>query len=151
MKLRHLLSGLLAVISLSAQAQLLIPKTSFTKKDSLHGNNGPLRSCYDVNYYHLDVKFDIENKFISGSNLFKFTATQDFNKLQFDLFDNLKVEKVIYKGKELPYTREFNAVFVTFPNTITKGSREEFTVYYSGNPIIAKNAPWDGGVVFTRD
>src|ERR1700679_402601 len=106
MKLRYLFAGLLAALSLSTQAQLLVPKTSFTKADSLHGNNGPLRSCYDINYYHLDVKFDIANKFISGSNLFKFTATQDFTKLQFDLFANLKVEKVLYKGKELPYTRE---------------------------------------------
>ncbi|MDB5118137.1 MAG: family peptidase, partial [Mucilaginibacter sp.] len=51
----------------------------------------------------------------------------------------------------LPYTREFNAVFVTFPKTITKGSKDEFTVYYSGNPTIARHAPWDGGVVFTKD
>src|SRR6201992_2829763 len=119
-------------------AQLLEEKTKFTRGDTLRGTLSPLRTCYDINYYHLDVKFDIDNKFISGSNLFKFTATQDFNKLQFDLFANLKVEKVIYKGQELPYTREFNAVFVTFPKAITKGSKDEFTVYYSGNPTIEK-------------
>ncbi len=132
-------------------AQLLVDKTKFTHADSLRGMLTPLRTCYDINYYHLDMKFDIDNKFISGSNQFKFTATQDFTKLQFDLFDNLKVEKVVYKGKELPYTREFNAVFVTFPQTIAKGSHDEFTVFYSGNPIIAKNAPWDGGVVYAKD
>ena len=48
---------------------------------------------------------------------------QDFTKLQFDLFANLKVEKVVYKGQELPYTREYNAVFVTFPQTIQKAAR----------------------------
>jgi aminopeptidase N len=132
-------------------AQLLEEKTKFTRGDTLRGTLTPLRSCYDINYYHLDVKFDIDNKFISGSNLFKFTATQDFNKLQFDLFDNLKVEKVVYKGQELQYKREFNAVFVTFPSTITKDSHDEFTVYYSGNPTIAKNAPWDGGVMYAQD
>jgi aminopeptidase N len=134
-----------------SQAQLLVPKTTFTHADSLHGYNSPLRTCYDINYYHLDVKFDIEQKFISGSNLFKFTATTDFNKLQFDLFANLKIEKVVYKGKELPYTREINAVYLTFPKTIAKGSKDEFTVYYSGNPTIARRAPWDGGVVFAKD
>jgi aminopeptidase N len=35
--------------------------------------------------------------------------------------------------------------------TIKQGSKDEFTVYYSGNPTIAKRAPWDGGVVFTTD
>src|ERR1700712_4192769 len=152
MKLNRLLLVVLGFASLTAKAQLGKPKESFTKADTLRGDyNSPLRACYDISYYHLDVKFDIDNKFISGSTLFKFTATQDFTKLQFDLFSNLKVEKVIYKGKELPYTREFNAVFVTFPKTIVKGSKDEFTVYYSGNPTVAKHAPWDGGIVFTKD
>jgi aminopeptidase N len=142
---------LVSVCLLPAQAQLGANRETFTRADTLRGSLSPLRTCYDINYYHLDVKFDIGQKFISGSNLFKFTATQDFTKLQFDLFANLKVEKVVYKGKELPYTREFNAVFITFPQTITNGSKDEFTVYYSGNPTIAKRAPWDGGVVFTTD
>src|SRR3569833_146247 len=141
----------LGLISFGANAQLGTNREKFTRADSLRGNLTPLRTCYDINYYHLDVKFDIDNKFISGSNLFKFTATQDFTKLQFDLFSNLKVEKVVYKGKELPYTREFNAVFVTFPKTITKGSKDEFRVFYSGNPTVAKRAPWDGGIVFAKD
>jgi aminopeptidase N len=152
MKLNRLLVVILGIISFNAQAQLGTHKETFTRADTLRGSlTSPFRTCYDIDYYHLDVKFDIDNKFISGSTLFKFTATQDFTKLQFDLFANLKVEKVVYKGKELPYVREFNAVFVTFPNTISKGSKDEFTVYYSGNPIIAKNAPWDGGVVYAKD
>lgn len=132
-------------------AQLLVPKTKFTRADTLRGALTPLRTCYDINYYHLDVKFNIDKKFISGSNQFKFTATRNFTKLQFDLFKNLKINRVVYKGKNLPYKREYNAVFVTFPKMIVKGSRDEFTVYYSGNPIVAKNAPWDGGVVYTTD
>lgn len=148
---RLLLVCALALVSIGANAQLGVVKETFTRADSLRGYLSPLRTCYDINYYHLDVKFDIDNKFISGSNLFKFTATEDFTKLQFDLFANLKVEKVVYKGKDLPFTREFNAVFVTFPNTINKGSKDEFTVFYSGNPTIAKRAPWDGGIVFSKD
>src|SRR5471030_3131808 len=141
----------LLLVSFSASAQLGVSKEKFTRADSLRGYLTPLRTCYDIDYYHLDVKFDIADKFISGSNLFRFTATEDFTKLQFDLFANLKVEKVVYKGKELSFTREFNAVFVTFPNTISKGSKDEFTVFYSGNPTIAKRAPWDGGIVFSKD
>ena len=142
---------LVSVCLLPAQAQLGANRETFTRADTLRGSLTPLRTCYDINYYHLDVKFDIDQKFISGSNLFKFTATQDFTKLQFDLFANLKIDKIVYKGQELPYTREFNAVFITFPQTITNGSKDEFTVYYSGNPTIAKHAPWDGGIVFTTD
>jgi aminopeptidase N len=152
MKLTKYLIIALALVTFKAEAQLMQPKETFTHGDTLRGDyNSPLRACYDINYYHLDIKFDIDNKFISGNVLFKFTATEDFNKLQFDLFKNLKVEKVVYKGQELPFTRDFNAVFVTFPQTITKGSLEEFTVFYSGNPTIAVHAPWDGGVMYKTD
>ncbi|MGI4729981.1 MAG: hypothetical protein ACRYGB_15515, partial [Janthinobacterium lividum] len=73
-------------LTVYSRAQLLQHKTTFTHADTLRGMLTPLRTCYDINYYHLDVKVDIEQKFISGSNEFRFTATQDFKKLQFDLF-----------------------------------------------------------------
>ncbi|ALL04542.1 peptidase M1 [Pedobacter sp. PACM 27299] len=151
--MKKLLYTLLALLSIHqlGKAQLLKEKHTFNRADTLRGSLSPLRSCYDINYYHLDVKVDIDQKFITGSNEFRFTATQDFNKLQFDLFANLKVEKVVYKNQELPFTREFNAVFVNFPASIKKGSKESFTVFYSGNPIIAKTPPWDGGFIFSKD
>ncbi|RZK32459.1 MAG: M1 family peptidase, partial [Hymenobacter sp.] len=37
------------------------------------------------------------------------------------------------------------------PQAIKQGSREEFTVEYSGEPTVAKKAPWDGGMVFMQD
>ncbi|WP_295650959.1 M1 family metallopeptidase [uncultured Mucilaginibacter sp.] len=154
MKLPHIITFALGLgfSIFSASAQLVTPKPTFTRADTLRGSTtSPLRTCYDINYYHLDVKVDIDKKFISGSNLFKFTAVQDFSTLQFDLFNNLAIEKVLYKGKELPYKREFNAVFITFPKPIAKGTKDAFTVYYSGNPTIAKRAPWDGGFVFSAD
>jgi aminopeptidase N len=123
----------------------------FTKADSLRGSlTSPLRNCYNINFYHLNVKVDIDKKFISGSNQFKFTAIQDFKTLQFDLFDNLAIEKIVYRDSIIPFTREFNAVFITFPEIIKAESKDSFTVYYSGYPKIAKNAPWDGGFVFAK-
>ncbi|MDY0905846.1 M1 family metallopeptidase [Pedobacter sp. CFBP9032] len=140
-----------ALCVIQANAQMLGKNQPNSRADSLRGTLTPLRTCYDINYYHLDVKIDLEQKSVSGSNEFAFTATQDFTKLQFDLFDNLKIEKVVYKDKNLPFTKEYNAVFVTFPETIKKGSKDKFTVYYSGNPVVAKNAPWDGGFIFKKD
>jgi len=134
-----------------ADAQLLQGKKDFSRADTLRGMLTPLRTCYDLNYYHLDVKIDIDNKSISGSNEFNFTATENFTRLQFDLFSNLKVEKVLYKNEEIPFTREFNAVLITFPKAIPKGSKDKFTVFYSGNPVIARKPPWDGGFIFSKD
>ncbi len=145
------LGMLLCAASYSAEAQLMKAKELYSKADSLRGELTALRTCYDIQYYHLDVKVDIDNKFISGSNLFKFEAVDRFNQLQFDLFDNLSVDKVEYKGKSLPFTREYNAVFVDFPEYIEKGKVDSFTVHYSGNPIQATRAPWDGGFDWKKD
>jgi aminopeptidase N len=142
---------LLLIIGQTTKAQLLANKKEYSRADTLRGMLTPLRTCYDINYYHLDVKIDIEKQSVSGSNEFKFTATQDFTKLQFDLFENLKIDKIIYKGAEVRYTREFGAVFVTFPKTIKKGSKDSFTVWYNGNPRVAKQPPWDGGFIFKKD
>ena len=151
MKTKLIFLFLSIIIAQTAFAQLLQDKQNFSRADSLRGNLTPLRTCYDINYYHLDIKIDIDSQFISGSNLFKFTATTDFNKLQFDLFENLSITKVIYKGAELKFTREFNAVFLNFPAVIKRGTTDEFTVHYNGKPTVAKRAPWDGGFVFSKD
>lgn len=143
--------SLLFLLCTQVKAQPLSGNTPLTKADTLRGMLTPLRTCYDINYYHLDVKIDPEKREISGSNTFIFTATQDFSRLQFDLFSNLKIDRILYKGTELKYTREFNAVFVTFPDPIRKGAKEEFQVFYSGKPVVAKKAPWDGGFVFSKD
>ena len=141
----------LTLVLSNAGAQILGKNQVNSRADSLRGTLTPLRTCYDINYYHLDVRIDIDQKSITGSNEFVFTATQDFTKLQFDLFDNLKVDKVVYKGTELTFKREYNAVFVNFPQTIKKGNKDKFTVFYSGNPVVAKTPPWDGGFIFKKD
>ena len=136
---------------LKAQAQVASDKAIFSRSDSLRGSLSPLRSCYDINFYHLDVKFNLHEKFISGSNQFKFTAVQDFNKLQFDLFANLQIEKIVYHQNSLPFEREGNAVFVTFPRNIKQNTKDQFTVFYSGKPAVAARAPRDGGFTFATD
>lgn len=141
---------MLAVFSV-AELSVAQDKKTFSRADSLRGNLTSLRTGYDINYYHLDVKLNIENKSVSGSNLFKFTATDDLDRLQFDLFKNLDISKVIYKGRSIPFQREADAVFIKFPAKIKKGSRDSFTVYYGGHPTIARNAPWDGGFIFSKD
>ncbi|UPZ34831.1 M1 family metallopeptidase [Sphingobacterium sp. PCS056] len=131
--------------------QLLSNKTEFSRKDSLRGQLTPLRTCYDVTYYHLDVDVDIPTRSISGSNLIKFKTIQDFNRIQIDLFDNMAIEKIIYRGKKLRYSREFNAVFIDFPMPIKANTLDSIQVYFSGTPHQANRAPWDGGFDWKKD
>ena len=150
--MKKALLGIICFFSfLTVLAQQSGHDQTFTRADTLRGMLSPLRSCYDINYYHLDIRVDIGNTSISGSNLFRFTATEDFKRLQFDLFDNYEIEKILYKNQSLEFTAEYDAVFIEFPETIKKGSIDEFQVFYSGSPVIARRAPWDGGFVFSED
>ncbi|WP_400261102.1 M1 family metallopeptidase [Sphingobacterium sp. SG20118] len=133
------------------KAQLLSNKEEFSRKDSLRGQLTPLRTCYDVTYYHLDIDIDIKKRSISGSNLIKFKTIADFNRIQIDLFDNMAIDKILYKGKKLKYTREFNAVFIDFPSKIKAKSIDSINVYFSGVPHQANRAPWDGGFDWKKD
>ena len=131
--------------------QLLSNKTEFSRKDSLRGQLTPLRTCYDVTYYHLDVDVNIPTRSISGSNLIKFKTLQDFNRMQIDLFDNMAIDHILYQGKKLKYTREFNAVFIDFPTHIKTNTLDSILVYFSGTPLQANRAPWDGGFDWKKD
>ena len=123
----------------------------FTRKDSLRGTLSNIRNNYDVKFYNLDIKIDIENRFISGFNEIKFLALEDVSKIQIDLFDNMKINKIEHNKKSIKFNREFNAVFIDFPNTLKKGSISSIKVFYEGKPMVAKRAPWDGGFVFKKD
>ena len=59
MKKSIFLTVLTVFIGLNSFAQLGVDKQTFTRADSLRGYLSPLRTCYDINYYHLDIKFDI--------------------------------------------------------------------------------------------
>lgn len=120
----------------SAEAQVRSPQYfTYTRQDSLRGMNSELKSSYDLSYYHLDVYMDPRNQSIQGSNLFQFTVVKDLNKLQFDLYPYLYLTKILYQGKEVKFEREFNAVFVEFPQTLRKGTVDSFTVFYTSiNP-----------------
>lgn len=123
----------------------------FTRADTLRGMLTPLRTCYDVNFYALNVEVFPYKKFIKGQNSIRFKAVESFDRMQIDLYENMKIEKIVYHGKELPYTREYNAVFIQFPKTITKGVEESITVYYEGKPIIPNITELKGGFLWYQD
>ncbi|MCF8276730.1 MAG: M1 family metallopeptidase [Flavobacteriales bacterium] len=143
--MRHVSIVLLLILSNFAQAQ------EFTLADTLRGTLSSIRSCYDVTYYDLQLKVDVEARTISGVNHIHFKNEADFDSLQIDLFENMLIDSIVYKSQKLKFNRMFNAVFVSFPSKMKTGGNGVVSVYYHGEPIAAKNAPWDGGFVWKQD
>ena len=124
----------------------------FTKADSLRGFLSPLRTCYDVTYYHLSIEVDTTSHSITGSNNMVFNVVSPFSKMQVDLFANMHVDSILFEdGSTLNFSREYGAVFVDMPRELSPGTLHHIVFYYSGKPQVAINPPWDGGFVWKRD
>ncbi|MFV0237714.1 MAG: M1 family metallopeptidase [Flavobacteriales bacterium] len=71
--------------------------------------------------------------------------------MQIDLKKPMNLDKVLFKGEVLSYTREGNVYFINFEEVIFEKKEQKITLFYSGYPKIAKNPPWDGGWIFKTD
>ena len=131
-------------------SQLSAQETT-TRKDSLKGGLRFERYCFDVLRYDLNIKINPDEKSIVGFNEISFKVLLNTTKIQLDLFENMQIDSIILNSKKLNYKREFDAVFINFDAAISKDSEQKIRFYYSGKPLIAINAPWDGGFVFKKD
>lgn len=129
----------------------LVHAQNFTRKDSLQGGLRPERTNFDVLRYDLNIKINPDERFLSGYNNITFQVAENTGHIQIDLFANMQVDSIVFNSKKMVYKREFNAVFIDFDTILLKGVRESLRFYYSGNPLTAKNAPWDGGFVWRKD
>ena len=142
---------ILALSLILFSSQFTFAQETTTRKDSLQGGLRPERTCFDVLHYDLNIKVNLEEKSIVGFNNITFKIVSNTSKIQLDLFENMQVDSIVFNTKKLNFKREFGAVFIDFPENLPSNSEQSVRFYYSGKPIIAKRAPWDGGFVYTKD
>lgn len=148
---KYLFSILLVGATLSACAQNdSYNAYRFGRADTLRGMLRPERTCYDVTFYELDIRVDPRKKWIGGYVDIHYKAMEDFKTLQIDMYANMEVSHILFQDKRLTFRREYDAVFVDFPQQ-RKGAAGTFRVQYQGTPREAPNAPWDGGFVWSKD
>jgi aminopeptidase N len=141
---------LISAANISCAQVLSNKKGNYTEADSLRGSLRPERA-FDVQKYHLKLKVEPEKLFISGSNTISFIAEDDLSTIQIDLFENMKVDSILQNEEILAFERKHNAVFIELKESIKADEKGEIQFYFSGKPIVAKNAPWDGGFVWDKD
>ena len=144
-----LLSSLEEVDKRPHGSQTNLPK--LTRNNYLMGFLNENRSSYRVSFYDINIDFDIENKSIDGYVTITAESLNDLNKLQVDLAENLNILKIVHKNKELDFSRELDAVIISFPSLIIKDNMFDFTIFYEGIPQNADNPPWAGGFTWSKD
>ncbi|MDO5974203.1 M1 family metallopeptidase [Flavivirga jejuensis] len=142
--------SIISCISVEAQG-LLSEKNNFTRQDTLRGSITTERVWWDLTYYHLDIKVDPDNKFISGKNTIQYKVLKDHSVMQVDLQTPLNLTKAIQNGKELNIKHDGNAHFINLVEKQKIGDINTIDVYYNGNPKEAVRAPWDGGISWKKD
>jgi len=97
--------------------------------------------------YQINAEITPKTHRLSAEAKVKFVALEDANFATFELHNALRVTKVLdSNGKPLSPERitQDNAIRVTFPNGITKGSTNTLTFFYEGALANADDSPVEG-------
>lgn len=138
-----------SLLLLGSQAAL---HAQFTADDTLRGSITRERAWWDLQFYHLRVKVDPENKTISGSNEIRYKVLTANNIMQIDLQPPLMLEKVEQDGVQLEVRKAgANAYMISLKKEQKPNAINAITVWYSGAPRPAVRAPWDGGFSWSKD
>ncbi|HEX8385707.1 MAG TPA: M1 family metallopeptidase [Rubricoccaceae bacterium] len=146
--------ALLAVLLLAGPAVAQTPLSGddpLTRADTLRGTVTPERAWWDVTFYDLDVAVSPADSSVRGRVGITYRVLQPATVMQVDLQEPLAVDRVEQGGQALAVRRDGNALFVTLQAPQRAGETRTVTVAYHGRPRVARNAPWDGGFVWTAD
>jgi aminopeptidase N len=149
--MKNFISVLLFTASYIFISPEIIAQKQFNRADSLKGGLNEERVWWDLKYYHLQTKVNPEEQYICGSNLIQYKVLKPHQVMQIDLQKPMQIDSVVQNGKQLEFTTEYDAHFIQLKENQKHGTVNELTVYYSGNPRVAKNAPWDGGFTWKKD
>ena len=125
----------------------------FSKNDTLVGSNTQFRNFWNVTHYAINLEPDFNKKSLKGSNKISFCIEKDAVNpvLQIDLQEPMKFTKIVADFPISSSKKTGNFIFVEAKKTFKKGEQYFISIDFEGQPVQAKNAPWDGGWVFTTD
>ncbi len=151
-----LLIGCLCSAPFLLMAQPLQRKPSYTLDDTLRGSLNTERSWWNVQHYALLVVPDYATKTISGNNTIRFISTNSKAKpvMQIDLQSPMKIDSVLFEGRRVDFEKRGKdswLVQLGMRSVAKKKNEQSLIIYFSGAPRIAKNPPWDGGWIFSKD
>lgn len=108
------------------------------------------QAAFDVQSYDISIKVDPSKRSISGTTIVEAKTVIPTISILLDLDDPYTVSKVTDGKASLKFTRLKGMIRVYFPASKQPGDAIRCDVSYSGTPRVARNAPWDGGFVWTK-
>lgn len=146
----------------TAEAQLMAEKNKFTRQDTLRGSLMPERTWWDVTMYQLEVTPNFHKFTLSGKNtIFFHIVKKPKERMQLDLQEPLLIDSARLNNVPVTFSRDGNAWYINLPRKMPrslahnqqpgKDPLQQLELWYHGVPKPALRAPWDGGVVWSKD
>ncbi|MDA8622361.1 M1 family metallopeptidase [Psychrosphaera sp.] len=104
----------------------------------------------DVIEYAIDLEIFPSSQSIAGSGSATFLITKATAQVELKLDNRFTIDKVEVAGVATTYTVNGGVITIDLPNVVAKGDTVTASVFYSGKPHVALNAPWDGGFVWSQ-
>lgn len=133
------------VFNLNAQSK------KYTHADTLRGSILHERVWWDLKHYDLEVAFSYLDSSIKGKNTISYEVLSANQIMQLDLMAPMVIDSVLQENQKCSWKRDGNAYFIQLPKAQKSKELKKITAYFHGKPHIAKQAPWDGGFVWTKD
>jgi aminopeptidase N len=131
--------------------QIFAQKKIFTHQDSLRGSITKERIWWDLKHYDLNIKVYPETKTISGKNSIKYKVLVNYQTIQIDLQEPMKITKVSQNDTDLLFKKDGYSYFIQLIEKQEKGDENELIVFFEGKPTVAIRPPWDGGLTWKKD
>ncbi|SHH83064.1 M1 family metallopeptidase [Wenyingzhuangia marina] len=130
---------------------ILYAQNNFSQQDTLRGSITPERAWWDVINYTLDIHVFPKTKSIKGSNTITYNVLKPHQKLQIELQPPLVIDSIIQNKQKLSHYKIGFSYFINLIKKQKVNTSEKITIYYHGKPKEAIKAPWDGGIVWSKD
>jgi len=119
------------------------------------GALSPQQAAYDVTYYDLDVRVQPARKRLTGELTVRAEVTDSLDVLVLNLDRRLEITgawptEAPDQSLSIERKAEGNERWIDLPERHAPGDRIRVTVAYAGEPRVAPNPPWEGGVTWTE-
>lgn len=108
------------------------------------------QAAFDVQAYDVAITVDPSQKTLSGTTKMEAKTVIPTAKVLLDLDDPYTVTRVTDGTAPLRFDRLKGGLRVHFPSSKQPGEPIRIDVTYSGVPHVARNAPWDGGIMWSK-
>lgn len=122
-------------------------------------SNNAARSWWDVQHYDLRLQIDTGSGHIQGTVVLTALVVGEIgDSLQVDLDQGLSILDLTTKSREGERLRcskerlpDCYVIKGDFKKLVNERGVFQLIISYEGTPVLAHNAPWDGGRVMSRD